>query len=87
LRLRLPYRKPNVVDLRLNGRLLHESATDGYQRWFGDGFTQLQVTVPPGKANAAGLLVVTCAYMPDVLRKNGWEPPAEVLERLKKGKP
>jgi Zinc carboxypeptidase len=83
LRLRIPYRSPELVDLRLNGRLLEESAIDGYQSWFGNGFTQVQVNVPPDKASASGLWVVTCAYTPEVRREYGWTPPKAVTEGLK----
>ena len=87
LRLRIPY--PNLVlcDLRLNGHLLAESATYGFQRWYGDGFTHIQINVPPEKARKADLLIMTCAFAPDVPRRSGWQPPAEVLSRLKGAKP
>jgi len=84
LRLRIPYRKPELIDVRLNGRLLRESSTDGYQSWFANGFTQLQINVPPAQSRTTELLVVTCAYVPDVKRTYGWQPPPEVLERLEK---
>jgi len=87
LRLRLPYRKPELLDLRLNGRLLPESPTDGYQSWYGNGFTQVQVNIPPEKAKTADLFIVTCAYIPDVKRRYGWQPPAEVIQRLKRKTP
>ncbi len=81
MRLRLPYRNPKLVDLRLNGHLLAESPTDGYQRWFANGFTQVQINIPPEKAGQAGLFVATCAYRPDVQRANGWTPPREVMQK------
>lgn len=82
-RLRISYRNPKLLDLRLNGHTLEPGAAHGYQRWFGDGFTQVQVNIPAEKARAADLFVVTCAYQPDVQRTYGWRPPAEVMERLK----
>jgi hypothetical protein len=82
-RLRIPYRNPKLLDLRLNGHALQPSATDGYQRWFGDGYTQVQVNIPAEKARSMDLFVATCAYKPDVQRTYGWCPPAEVTERLK----
>lgn len=82
LRLRIPYRNPDLCDLRLNGHLLTESAADGFQRWYGDGFTQVQVNIPPEKARACDLLAVTCAYAPDVQRRYGWKPPKEVSDRI-----
>lgn len=84
LRLRIPYRKPELIDLRLNGQLLPESATDGCQRWCGDGYTQVQINVPPAKSRTTDLYVVTCAYRPDVQRATGWRPPREVLDRLQR---
>ena len=87
LRLRIPYRNPVLCDLRLNGHLLAESPTDGFHRWYGDGFTHIQITIPPEKARTADLLIVTCAFAPDVPRRSGWQPPAEVISRLKGAKP
>lgn len=87
LRLRLPYRNPDLVDLRLNGRPLAESPTDGYRRWLAGGYTQVEINVPPEKARSTGLFVVTCAYVPDVQRSYGWTPPREVLERTKHTSP
>ena len=85
-RLRLPYRRPKLLDVRLNGHRLPESPTDGYQAWYADGFTQVQVNVPPAKTKSLRLAVVTCAYAPDVKRTYGWTPPREVLDRLKTNK-
>ena len=82
LRLRISYRNPELCDLRLNGHLLAESETDGYQRWFADGFTQVQINVPPEKSRRTDLYVVTCAYIPDEERSYGWRPPREVREIL-----
>ena len=77
-RMRLPYRAPTKLDVRLNGRALKAVAADGYESWFADGFTQVQVNVPPQKLAADGLYFITCAYEPDEQRPNGWLPPAEV---------
>jgi len=82
-RFRIPYRHPEMLDIRVNGHLLAASETDGYQYWWADGYTQLQINVPPEKTQAADLFVVTCAYKPDVERNYGWTPPREVLERLR----
>ncbi len=82
IRLRLPYGNPKLVDLRLNGQTLAERPTDGYRRWFANGYTQVQISVPPEKTRSLGLFVVTCAYLPDVKRSNGWTPPPEVLQRV-----
>jgi len=86
-RLRLPYRNPRLHDLRLNGHPLAESPVDGYQTWFADGFTQVQINVPPDKVAASELFVVTCAYVPDEKRTYGWEPPPEVVERIRQASP
>lgn len=86
LRLRIPYRRPELIDLRLNGHRIAESRTDGYHAWYADGYTQVQINIPPEKAKANDLWVVTCAYAPDVKRSTGWTPPAEVIERLKRKK-
>lgn len=81
--LRLSYAKPELLDLRLNGHLLRESAADGYQTWFADGFTNIQINVPPEKTRTADLFIVSCAYQPEVQRRYGWRPPQEVLMKLK----
>ena len=85
LRLRLPYGKPELLDIRLNGNRLESSATDGYQAWTANGYTQVQINVLPEKAAEMSLFVVTCAYVPEVKRRYGWEPPVEVVRRLEKG--
>lgn len=77
-RMRLPYRSPARLDVRLNGTPLHQDATEGYQSWFADGFTQVQVNVPSSKLAPDGLYFITCAYDPCEERRNGWAPPAEV---------
>jgi acetyl esterase/lipase len=81
-RLRLSYRAPSKLEVRLNGARLTESATDGYEAWFADGFTQVQVNVPPAKARGLGLFFVTCSYEPDVPHR-GWVLPAEVREQFR----
>ncbi len=82
LRTRIPNREPKLLDLRLNGELLPESRVDGYNTWYADGWTHLQINVPPEKARKLGLLVVTYAYRPDTVRTYGFEPPAEVMRQL-----
>ena len=77
-RLRLPYRAPTQLEVRLNGELLPASASDGFESWFADGFTQVQVNVPPAKVRGVGLFCITCNYRPDHERVPGWMPPAEV---------
>lgn len=81
-RLRLPYRKPELLDVRLNGHLLERSGQDGYQSWYSNGFTQLQIHVPPEKSKKTGLFIVTVGYIPDEKREYGWTPPDAVLEKL-----
>jgi len=82
-RLRIPYRNPKIVDLRVNGHLLKKSLQDGYHSWYANGYTQIQITIDAKKAATTSLYVITCAYQPDVKRKNGWIPPAEALKRVK----
>ncbi|QIF03382.1 M14 family zinc carboxypeptidase [Roseimicrobium sp. ORNL1] len=82
-RLRLPTLKPGKLDVRLNGMALPESREDGYEAWTADGWTQVQVHVPPAKAAAMSLYFVTCAYQPAEKRVIGWLPPAEVRASLK----
>ncbi|MFA5193020.1 MAG: hypothetical protein WC740_20110, partial [Verrucomicrobiia bacterium] len=83
IRLRIPYRNLKLCDLRLNGQLLPASASDGFQRWYGDGYTQVQINIPLEKARQSDLLIVTCAYAPDVRREYGWRPPVKIKANLK----
>lgn len=82
-RLRLPTLAPGKLDVRLNGLPLSESREDGYEAWPADGWTQIQVHVPPAKASAMSLYFITCAYQPEEKRVTGWLPPAEVRKSLK----
>ncbi len=86
-RLRIPYRNPELLDVRLNGHALLKSASDGYQTWFANGFTQVQINVSPARAKTLSLFAITCAYRPDVTRSYGWSPPPEVTRRLNKQLP
>ena len=81
-RFRLPYRNPTDLEVRLNGQLLEKSPMDGYETWVGNGYTQLQIAVPPEKSKLLRLFAITVSYEPDVKRNYGWEPPAEVKARL-----
>ncbi len=82
-RFRVPYRSPTLLNVAVNGQTLAESATDGYQAWYADGYTQVQINVPPEKTRTMDLYVVTCAYNGNEKRSYGWEPPAAVKEKLK----
>jgi len=81
-RLRVPYRSPEFLDVAVNGHSLKESETDGYQAWYADGYTQVQIQIPPGKSRIADLFVVTCAYKSNEQRNYGWTPPSAVLRQL-----
>lgn len=82
--LRIPYREPEIVDIRVNGHELKRDKLDGYDTWFGSGFTHLRVNIPPAKSEQQDLYIITCAYRPDVEREYGWTPPSVVLEKLKR---
>ena len=81
-RLRLPYQKPLIKSVTLNGKQLRASETDGFQSWQANGFTQVQIHVPPETAAKQDLYVVTCEYQGDDQRRIGWTPPHEVVEQL-----
>ncbi|QDV49420.1 M14 family zinc carboxypeptidase [Gimesia fumaroli] len=81
--LRIPYRNPDLVDIRLNGHLLEKSATDGFLAWYGDGFTHVQVNIPPEISKVNDLYIITCLYNPQEQRSYGWKPPQVVRERIK----
>jgi hypothetical protein len=82
-RFRVPYRSPTLLDVSVNGHTLAESATDGYQAWYADGYTQVQINVPPEKTKTMDLYVVTCAYNGNEKRSYGWKPPEAVMRELK----
>ncbi len=73
-RLRIPYGRAELLDTRLNGRPLAVSETEGYFTYCDRGYTVLQVNVPPQRAAAEDLLVVTCRYDPRETRRQVWEP-------------
>ncbi|MEZ6049578.1 MAG: hypothetical protein R3C11_29160 [Planctomycetaceae bacterium] len=78
LRFRLPYPEPELIDVRLNGTLLEESPSDGYQVWKSNGFTQVQINVPPEKTARNDYLLGTVAYDPRQERPQGWRPPTAI---------
>jgi hypothetical protein len=39
----------------VNGHTLAESATDGYEAWYADGYTQVQINLPPEKTKTIDL--------------------------------
>jgi hypothetical protein len=86
IRLRLPHRDPEVLHLALNGHALKPSATEGYEAWYAEGYTQVQIHVPPEKAKKLDLYVITCAYKPKEQRSYGWKPPVEVTRLLQSEK-
>lgn len=82
-RFRVPYRSPKLLDVAVNGHTLAESATDGYQAWYADGYTQVQINLPPEKTKTMDLYVATCAYNGNEKRSYGWKPPEAVMKELK----
>ena len=80
--LRIPYRNPELVDVRVNGHELKADRRHGYEIWFGVGFTHLRINIPPAQSRKQNLYIITCAYRADVKREYGWTPPAEVLKNL-----
>lgn len=84
LRLRIPYADARIEELRLNGHLLKPDTEDGYETWVGDGYSQVQINIPPAKSSEMDIAVVTCEYSTKIKRNYGWEPPKEVMDKLKK---
>ncbi len=82
-RLRLPYERPKLTAVRLNGHRLPEHDTDGWRSWQANGYTQVQINVPPAKSANQDLYLITCEYEPDVVRRIGWTPPPAVRQRLR----
>ncbi len=81
-RLRLPYREPSIETVQLNGTSLDRSDGHGWQSWFANGFTHVQINVSPTYAAEHDLFLVTCEYTPDTVRRIGWTPPQQVQEQL-----
>ena len=48
-----------------------------------DGYTQVQINLPPEKTKSMDLYVVTCAYNGNEKRSYGWQPPEAVMKELK----
>ena len=82
LRLRLPYQNPTVNAVRLNGHILKRNPLDGWQSWRSNGFTQVQINIPPKRAATQDLFMISCEYTPGEVRRIGWTPPQEVLDKL-----
>jgi len=64
LRLRLPYQKAQITDLRLNGHPVLPSETDGFVTWVARGCTFIQISLSPERLSKEDLFVVTCEYDP-----------------------
>ncbi len=64
LRIRLPYRKARLMDLRVNGHPVSPSETDGFVTWTARGCTYCQINVAPSQLRSHDLFVVTCQYDP-----------------------
>jgi hypothetical protein len=72
LRLRLPYPRARITDLRLNGHPLKASPTDGYVQWSARGCTFLEIGLSPSRLQANDLWLVTCQYDPQEKRDH-WD--------------
>lgn len=64
LRLRIPYPKARISEVRVNGHLAPVSPREGYLSWVARGFTYVQVNIPPERSRKEDLFVVTCLYDP-----------------------
>ena len=63
-RLRIPYPKARISEVRVNGRRAPVSPRAGYLTWVARGFTYVQVNIPPDRSREEDLFVVTCLYDP-----------------------
>lgn len=72
LRIRVPYSKAVIRDVRLNGHPLAESSGDGYEIWRARGFTFIQANVPPERTRNESFWILTCQYDPGEFRPH-WE--------------
>ncbi|NLF73588.1 MAG: hypothetical protein GX575_31505 [Candidatus Anammoximicrobium sp.] len=72
LRLRLPYSKARILDLRLNGYPVHASAADGFVEWSARGCRFIQLNLSPARLQTDDLFLVTCRYDPGEQREH-WD--------------
>jgi hypothetical protein len=72
LRLRIPYSQARITELHMNGCPIARSETDGYLTWVGQGFTYIQINIPPAKSSAEDFFIVTCRYDPGEKRTQGY---------------
>jgi hypothetical protein len=72
-----------MLDVRLNGYPLQESAVDGYELVKYEAGHRLFINVPPEKAKNLHLFVVSYAYDSDAEIKWTWQPNKEILEKAK----
>jgi hypothetical protein len=72
VRMRLPYHKARILDLRMNGRPVAPSATDGFVEWSARGCRFIQINLPPARLRSDDLLVFTCRYDPCEKREH-WD--------------
>ena len=82
LRLRLAYDKAAISDLRLNGRPLASSQTDGFVTWIARGCTFIEVNLPPKRLLEDDLFVVTCDYDPGE-KRGRWDSWKRVGDRVR----
>ncbi|MFA5191599.1 MAG: M14 family zinc carboxypeptidase [Verrucomicrobiia bacterium] len=81
LRIRLPYRKARLIDLRVNGYPVSPSETDGFATWTARGCAYCQINVAPSRLRTHDLFVVTCQY--DPCEKRGhWDTWRSLPDRL-----
>ncbi|NLE36854.1 MAG: hypothetical protein GX621_02385 [Pirellulaceae bacterium] len=71
VRLFIPYVDARIVDARINGHPVAESAADGYQVRHGPG-TIVQFNIPPGKVDDVHF--VTCEYRTEKPHRQGFQP-------------
>jgi hypothetical protein len=71
LRLRAPYPKARITDLRVNGHRLPPSEVNGYLTWVSRGCTYIQINIPPERSKAEDFFLVTCEYDPGEKRTQG----------------
>lgn len=71
LRLLIPYNDAEVSEIRLDGHLLGESATDGYHIHRNPG-TIVEIAIPPDKV--AEFHIATCSYESPAPRRAGFRP-------------
>lgn len=75
IRMRIPFPRARITDLRLNGHPLDRSQPNSHHIGTDRGFTIVEVPILPERSKTEDLFVITCEYDPLEHREQGWKRP------------